>query len=1789
MRKIILSFFFVSLLGLVFVGLAGAQTATFVNHVSPDFRQYYSAEERLGQYYPIFSQEDEFCRNRQDIILQVAPAGCQPTVVRSDLLAEQNVPVFCQLQAIQANPLVDIKQIRNIRFSGRYPAEISGTGFHPAKAALRTGNVLLGNPVLNDVGYVVVVLKKNPNEKELPDFVNATLTANLDYYAGNAFGIGSSELLLQVVDDSKWNSVRNKQSFLNGEYFFRLEDAEPEFAIVSVYHQDRKINTVRISRAEASEKIYLPGLYCGGELRLKYDGFVSPENIARLKVGDDEIEVYEGSSFLNNKCVVRDIRFTSNSEGSVDVVCGTERFSLSINPERLNTGDLVKFADKAESAELWSVVGFEENSDGKKIRITNLAGTESRTISYSEIVPADEGRLYEAVYNAGIEDYIKQSIDSYERTAVDYSAEKDNSGFYGERALEKGIEFADNTNKEVTEARLINLLLEQYPSANNFSKYSDKLNRMYSINSDKAVAVVDIDNDYKTIKLIGFRAPEKKSTATIAWGGERFSVEQGNSTSVSLGNLTLNRIERTGISISVKCLDKDLSGGNFNVKVDETQRGVCGRDLSIVNLNIEDFARIKVEPATRTTGQTNISINIGIEKRAIQLSPEKAREKIENLNKTIEKWESVSNSLGNVVTGLKAACFATSGILTAKNFLTGLSGEALARQKVMRDRGGWTDRCTNAVSRGEYSSMDECFRQNAGAISGDVKSMTEALNQVNDRIKGIQGDYVKPAGIFGETITVDTDGLKQTNLDYIKQTYGNSNIESTTSSNQQLVLGDVIGRLQSADSLSLDKMSDIELYAKLIDNQGISNEQKELYKQRLGFILEDVEKRNTADSERTSFETDTGFKAYIPSYSKSGEYYGNVYSSGKINLGSGVDIEANSPIQAVQGNDGAQYLFVLNELKNQDGQTIYSYDRNKIYKLTDNNGWTANALPATFDVDKSIGSFSTFRSLNAGSYNYAFAQGEAVVKYYEREPFKGMPAMVPVDVESGFYAATEQTLPGFGNIKAFESSGRIVGFYVCNVMEDKRVGFFSPGFGDDRCIRFDLTTGQPLDVFPGLDSSKAKRLVEKAIQALNEAARQYGKSQVTILGKVFQTGAPAASSPATQCQDFMSPEDCQLLFNVCDPVICPTSRCDFGGQYPVDNVIQSGIVGSALLCLPNAKEGIVVPVCLSGIKAGVDGYLSILKSHQACLQENIDTGNTVGVCDLITSVYACEFFWRQAAPLANVLLPKIVEFAYTGGQGQVRGGGEYLTVQSAWKNTQDSIDYFTNYYAKNSFDSFRARSIEEAGTPFCKAFVSAKSPTSFDTLLAPDSPAQYHAWFRETIYSDATVPSTSQYKLFYHIFAGNDRGAVFSVYLKEPPESSYYRTTPQIIVASGFVARGQAVSETKDFTAPSGYKQLCIRVNDQEECGFKQVSTSFAVDYLKDQFVKDELGRTDIKTEAECISGSVNPGALLNPNIQEAAQEAIDPAVYKRGIVRICSTENPGLSTDSARFKEVGFCGDEKLVCWLDTNSVDTALSDSIPADIKAGINNQTLSELGGEADKILQENGFVLNAEALLKIDKIVTEIDKLVGKGSELKNQQSLASDYSQKAVSIESDIEDLMRNLFFDRDKAALLIERGRLYEGLARILIGPDFKGDFKGLGKASHTECREQMCYSVEGPGDDECNVDEDCASITGNSNGGTGQEAAGTAEQSLSIKDGILHGKEGSFLYTDNVISPIYFVGTRVFVVLSDRAILIGDISEGKIVINSNQVSDAQERGFIDESVSALTSKIDGKDFDGFF
>ena len=98
---------------------------------------------------------------------------------------------------------------------------------------------------------------------------------------------------------------------------------------------------------------------------------------------------------------------------------------------------------------------------------------------------------------------------------------------------------------------------------------------------------------------------------------------------------------------------------------------------------------------------------------------------------------------------------------------------------------------------------------------------------------------------------------------------------------------------------------------------------------------------------------------------------------------------------------------------------------------------------------------------------------------------------------------------------------------------------------------------------------------------------------------------------------------------------------------------------------------------------------------------------------------------------------------------------------------------------------------------------------------------------------------------------------------------------------------------------------------------------------MSDLYLKQQSTETEIKTEKECISGTTSLYSLLDLNAQSAAENLIDPTIYAQGIIRICSTDDPGVGTDrevgteNARWKKVGYCGTKALGCWIDTDSVE--------------------------------------------------------------------------------------------------------------------------------------------------------------------------------------------------------------------------------------------------------------------------
>lgn len=1622
------------------VTYAGSSAVSVKYQSAPSFQTLYGSN--VNTYWPILAQ-GENCTARQDFLIQVAPFGCQPAVVRSDLLAEQDVPVFCQINALDINPLIKVEQIKNIDFKGQYPPEVSGVGFHPARAALRSQNTLLGSPTANNIGYVVVVLKRQPVEANLSDSVNVSLQAFVQYDANNAYGVGRSDFILQETTLEEWQTEKLKNSFWNGRYFLRLEGADENYADVSIYEGDRKAITVRVPKGQTSKEFYLPGMYCQAGLSVAYDSFVAAQKKARIEISSggtyDSFDAYEGSNFFDGRCTIRTITINQDGEtGRVVGSCASKQFVLELKSRTNSTETSSVFINGKSypvnkiGAKYWidltnstdSSVKGEYYFDGENIvkgdgGVFIINSTTNGTISSSQktffnnlytlmkaFAVSDSGVSLKPEYSK----YFDQAIGSYEKVADDYSSEVD--GIYGKEALQKGINLAKEFGDDQTMTRLMNRYITIYPGDSLSETYKSELESVRKFDLSLSGEAIEFDNDVKVLRLVSLALPGKKAGADLSVQGQavRLSldsalqeIKDGVNGNV-VGKIKLDKVDVDKVEIGAYC---KLNNGQFAstkssyvVSLDQQDKKICGLDVRLNNVDVERAVKVRVIPSAKgTRTETNISVAIGIEKRAIQLTPDKVAEKIENLNKTIQKWQKIADTLGKVISGLKGACFATATLLTFKNFMTGLDGESIARQQVMNGENGWKERCKALVANGDYVSMDACYSAKSSEIDSEVSRTTAAINKVNAEIKQVQDQHTTSVDLFGKS--VDTEAVRKDLAQKIKSEYAGSTID----------LGDK--KWTNLDGTETSKvpvdslLTDANVNSSLISTEQMRSLMTNLELQKQGSSLGDGQMKNiNGNLKEIALQTNNNMivnKEYESSKAKEKDGYPSVFnmqtqsaktlevsiqplSSEAMRKDTGLTDPKVTHFSAFQVPAGMAATGKDNNGKTFDSgiyylglegnsQTGIFTVRNVTKKDNPNQQIDANAFSRAYNL-------GSLKRQDAQTYQNEIQSSDRCVRYYETEPYKGMPGIVPFDTKAGWYAATQQTLPAFGGLGAFDASGRVTSFWICNVGQNGKVQFDS-GFGDDLCQQVNLNTGQPLNMFPGLDSSKASSLVQRAQQAIRDASTQYKSGSnyvVSIGGERYKVCNPMVSTPSTQCQDFMSPKECQLMFNVCDPVVCPPSRCNFGGTYYVSNVAQTGIIGSIFLCLPNIREGILIPVCLTGIHAGIEGWISIMKNYRDCLQENLNTGKMVGICDQIYSIYLCEFFWNQLAPLVNVLIPKVIEMAY--GQG-VRGGAEYLSVQGAWQNMQNSIDYFTQSYAANSFEAFRARSTQEVGTEVCKAFTSLKFPTDFDSLLQPDSPPQFHGWFDEKTFTTATVPATSQYKVFYHIFAGNDQGVSYNVYLKNPPTSGYYVSNPTVNVASGFIAKGEYASQTKDFTAPQGYKELCIRINNDEECGFKQVSSSFAVNYLRDSYIKDEASKTTITSQKECVSGSNNPATLLTPNIQQGVEETISPELYNRGIVRVCASENPGSKTDPKRFVDVGYCDNTKIRCWIDQRSIEEAITQG-----NIGTLNETLEALDARTKALLDAKNVTLGdseAENVLmllksKVKQLVTIDDALV-----------------------------------------------------------------------------------------------------------------------------------------------------------------------------------------------------------------
>lgn len=393
------------------------------------------------------------------------------------------------------------------------------------------------------------------------------------------------------------------------------------------------------------------------------------------------------------------------------------------------------------------------------------------------------------------------------------------------------------------------------------------------------------------------------------------------------------------------------------------------------------------------------------------------------------------------------------------------------------------------------------------------------------------------------------------------------------------------------------------------------------------------------------------------------------------------------------------------------------------------------------------------------------------------------------------------------------------------------------------------------------------------------------------------------------CENVMSETQCFLIYNACDPVICPPARCNLGGKAKVTDVIRSGFIGSTILCLPNffafkGNKGVVVPFCISGWLAGMKNLRSILKAYVACLTNSKVNNLSTGICDKMSSIYYCQLIWQEVMSIFS--LDRGVLGLLAGKTiGSTKGG--VSGISGAVEETSKGLNWFVNDYATEVFAVYKGRNMAEIGAELCKNAIAGKLPDIsklMEEIAEPEDPVQFTAYFEEHPY--APTKGESRYQVWYHIYAGTpkrEQTVRYKVFLQS-------KEKPFLPIGEGELKEGEYADETIDKVGLMGYQEICVNINGVNTCGFgKTVSTSYMLSEAHEWWMKEFGGLApNVTMKEQCVS----------------TQEGLTPSYIPQAAVeRRCALFNPdlGLGKDmEQQWIPVGKCGVEGGknlgTCW---------------------------------------------------------------------------------------------------------------------------------------------------------------------------------------------------------------------------------------------------------------------------------
>ena len=1226
--------------------------------------------------------------------------------------------------------------------------------------------------------------------------------------------------------------------------------------------------------------------------------------------------------------------------------------------------------------------------DGGKIIIR--ANNEGTVCSANDLL--DEDDILRNINTETAKSFYCSAIREYEDVINLFENERNDEGIlYADiarlKAAKSYLELSKlfDINNAIVKGKALKLL-NDIVDKDKFGELDTLLSEASDVNVvDKEIKVIE-QGEVLNLRLISINIGKEKKGASIylSLNGEKtseytvgdylYTIDPTSKPKGSKTDWFIESIDDNGVTFNGLVYANDNTPRKDALKVNIGKEGVLRLKEDTRNLRVKvvdvDFNKevtVRILPGVDDAfSESNFLVRIPIEKRPFDLNPKKIDKGIKKTEDKIKKLTGIINKLEKLVEGWKKLCLAVFAFLTIKNSFLGGLAKNQARKEVVSGENGWEKFCEAAFKNKQYKSVDECMIKNNKYIVQDINSAQKSISETNkvmkqrhkEREKALKEGKPLAVSIDGSGIDFGSINLYQTNQKEVLVTPDQEreirylvNLKKNCNNNRP-----VVGEIGTKKFSGVASCQDVDQkLSKLTKDYNTMNEKYEIVNGLLksekedpngyiakinefvknnGRIMEDADLiavRQAAfyDAEKVIYYNENvdskpihkrGNALLGKFVKKDGktishwlDYKGTPYpiiqNGGNYYIGAN-GIEGGLPkwMDNSKFKDSSGKVHVAEDITPitvlkapiyiEAGKGGYVVLNGEVYPVIDQNTVQINGLPVKFSPENQFNIDKDLRE--------TYAPG-ATVEYYD----DGKPFCVPMS--EGNYV----------RVNDYNKLNNPSNFDILNVGPD---GLLCT---TDDILRYHHSLLQQDVGYRGM--------LIKAEKSIRQAASVKDGQYLTTGGRTFGKSTRRAADLGTEakpsCYDVMNPRDCQIMFNVCDPVMCPPSRFNLGGRWqlpPGQSVVQTGIIGSLFLGWPIITTQQPIPkVCMTGILAGLKNIRSLLQGYVRCLSVAKTEGKSVGICDKIRSVGICEMLWKEAIALFKIqggFVSLISEKLFK----ETEGGGEYLTFQSSLKNVENSVNFFTNEYASTAFTAFQGRSLEDIGADICRSAIFGRFPgidDFVDQLAKPESPPQFTAFFSEFTHDE--TQKQSRYDVFYHLYAGDDANVKYplkySVYLRNKFGDFFY-VTEECNKRSSSVERNDFRDISTHCVSASNLDEVCVDINGVIECGFGKVTSSFAVDFVNDAIVKNEAER-NIDDARDCVAD--NP--RLSPFFTDVVSNVPLPGKFSlanTGIVRVCSINNPGAINTEAKFwRPVGECGRDKIgidlgLCWMDLRSV---------------------------------------------------------------------------------------------------------------------------------------------------------------------------------------------------------------------------------------------------------------------------